>query len=70
MSAERRAEIEAQIGYKPVKVARVGKSRSRVPKPLPGAPSHWKRTIKALFWWLVIVVLVSALVGYFVEVLA
>lgn len=48
MSTERRAEIEAQIGYKTVKVARVGKSLSSVPPPLPGAPSHWKRSIKAL----------------------
>lgn len=47
MSAERRAEVEAEIGYKPVKVARVGNTRRRVPPPAIGAPSHWPKTIMA-----------------------
>lgn len=47
MSAELRAEVEAEIGIKPAKVARVGNTRRRVPPPAIGAPSHWPKTIMA-----------------------
>lgn len=47
MSAAERAKVEAEIGFKPAKVARVGNTRRRVPPPTIGAPSHWPKTIMA-----------------------
>jgi hypothetical protein len=47
MSIAERAKIEAELGYKPAKVARVGNTRRRVPPPAIGAPSHWPKTIMA-----------------------
>jgi hypothetical protein len=62
-----REVVEAELGFKPVKPAKVGKRYHAAP---PWAPSHWPKTIKALAKWMLIVVVFNMALGFAVGVFA
>jgi hypothetical protein len=69
-----REEVERLMGRyeqeqaaKPAKPAKVGKRYHAAPAH---APSHWRKTLKALAKWVLIVVLASMAAGFIVGVVA
>lgn len=63
-----REQVERELGvFTPVKTARVGR---RYPAAPGWAPSHWRKTLRGLARWMLIVVLVSMAAGFVVGTFA
>jgi hypothetical protein len=62
-----RERVEAELGFKTVKTAKVGKRYHAAPA---SAPSHWRKTLKALAKWMLVVVVMGTAAGVIVGVAA
>jgi hypothetical protein len=64
----RREQIERELGvFRPAQPAKVGKRYYAAPA---WAPSHWRKTLRGLARWMLIVALVSMAAGYIVGMFA
>jgi hypothetical protein len=78
-TATPREDVEKLLGVwsaelgpaKPAKVGKVGKVGKRTPTFTTNvAPSHWRKTLKALAKWMLIVVVFNMALGFVVGVFA